>query len=116
MSDKKYVRKDRVALAENIMYRGHIVEVYPGYPPAEPPMYTVQWDKSGSYLYLGAALIPEKEAENKLAAEWKEHAKQEKSDKPSIGKTIKDKFKALLNSDKELKTMEKKDNDIQYGK
>lgn len=63
MSAKKiYVNKERVALAEDINCRGYIDSVMTPYTPGDVTMYNVQWDKHGCYLYLGDALISEKEA------------------------------------------------------
>lgn len=64
---KKYVAKDRVALKENISYRGSIyAENYPAYTGDENT-YQVQWDNGGNYMYVADALIPEKEADKLLA-------------------------------------------------
>lgn len=67
MAEKKFIMKERVALSENISYRGAIIGVYPGgnngaVGGPDQQMYIVQWDKDGSFLYLGTTIIPEKEA------------------------------------------------------
>lgn len=68
MAAHKYKANERIALSENVSYRGYISSVIPA-GVNEPKMYGVQWDKYGCFLYLQEALISEAEAiviENEL--------------------------------------------------
>ncbi len=61
---KKY---DKVALAEDINYRGIITVISPGLSKGDSTLYTVQWEKDGTYHYLPEALISAKEADDRAA-------------------------------------------------
>lgn len=91
MSGKKaYVNKERVALGEDISCRGFILSVMPAYTAGDPQMYQVQWDSRGAFLYLGEALVPEKEAIERQAK-----LDAEKAEKLAAEDAIKNKFKAM---------------------
>jgi len=99
MSDtvkKPFIVKERIALAEDINYRGYILNVHNGYQPGDQQTYTVQWDKSGAFLYLRETLITEKEADeiqSKIDAEKSEE--QAKLIKTGITGAIAAKFRSM---------------------
>lgn len=77
MAKKNFAQKERIALKEDILYRGYIHSVLNPYTPGDSVMYNVQWDKHGCHLYLGEALISEAEADEiqaKRDAETKANA------------------------------------------
>jgi hypothetical protein len=90
---KKYKTNDRVALAEDITCRGKITSGTDPYSPQDTLLYTVQWDKSVSALYLPEALMPEKEA---IEQQTKLDASKDPETK-GVVQSVVAKFKAMVN-------------------
>jgi hypothetical protein len=93
MATKVFKAQERVALAENISYRGYVYMISQPHSPNDQEMYSIQWDKSVCALYLADALITEKAA-NEIQA--KIDAEKKTSEPKGMIKSVVEKFKEMI--------------------